>query len=142
MYSIVKTTHSYVAWAVLILLVITVIYAALTFFGKKSWKVSEFKLAFFTFVSCHIQLLLGLVLYFTSPFGMSNLSGETMKDSFSRLLAVEHPFVNILGIVMISVGYIKAKKLLDTVSAPKTIFIYYGIGLLLFLSRIPWSNWL
>ncbi|HRG41369.1 MAG TPA: hypothetical protein PLC27_08205, partial [Saprospiraceae bacterium] len=61
MYSIVKTTHSYVAWAVLILLVITVIYAALTFFGKKSWKVSEFKLAFFTFVSCHIQLLLGLV---------------------------------------------------------------------------------
>ena len=125
MYSIVKTTHSYVAWAVLILLVITVIYAALTFFGNKSWKVSEFKLAFFT-----------------SPFGMSNLSGETMKDSFSRLLAVEHPFVNILGIVMITMGYIKAKKLLDTVSAPKTIFIYYGIGLLLFLSRIPWSNWL
>ena len=142
MYSIVKTTHSYVAWAVLILLVITVIYAALTLFGNKSWKVSEFKLAFFTFVSCHIQLLLGLVLYFTSPFGMSNLSGETMKDSFSRLLAVEHPFVNILGIVMITMGYIKAKKLLDTVSAPKTIFIYYGIGLLLFLSRIPWSNWL
>lgn len=142
MYSIVKTTHSYVAWAVLILLVITVIYAALTFFGNKSWKVSEFKLAFFAFVSCHIQLLLGLVLYFTSPFGMSNLSGETMKDSFSRLLAVEHPFVNILGIVMITMGYIKAKKLLDTVNAPKTIFIYYGIGLLLFLSRIPWSNWL
>lgn len=142
MYSIIKTSHSHFAWLVLILLMFVVAMAKIAFFTKKPWNASHFKLALIGLILSHVQLLMGLILYFTSPYGMSNLSGETMKDSFLRLLAVEHPFTNILAIVLITIGYSKAKKTIGTTSTPKTIAIYYGIGLLLILSRIPWQTWL
>lgn len=142
MYSIIKTSHSHLAWLVLVVLLIVVVMSAIAHFSKKSWSASDYKLALGGFILSHIQLLFGLVLYFTSPFGMSNLSGDTMKDSFARLLAVEHPFINILAIVLITLGYIKGKKLLNTTGAAKTVFIYYTIGLVLILSRIPWQVWL
>jgi hypothetical protein len=142
MYSIIKTSHSHFAWLVLIALLVVVGSAIFTFISKKSWNASQFKLALLGLVLSHIQLLMGLVLYFTSPYGASNLSGETMKDSFSRLLAVEHPFTNIIAIILITIGYSKAKKTLGTTATPKTIAIFYGIGLLLILSRIPWQTWL
>jgi hypothetical protein len=44
----------------------------------------------------------------------------------------------IIGIVLVSVGRIKAKKLTDDVAKHKTTFIFFAIGLLLILSRIPW----
>lgn len=142
MYNIIKTSHSHFAWLVLITLVVVVGMAFIAFLTKKSWNASQFKLALVGLILSHIQLLMGLVLYFTSPYGMSNLSGDTMKDSFLRLLAVEHPFTNIIAIVLITIGYSKAKKTLGTVSTPKSIAIFYGIGLLLILSRIPWQTWL
>lgn len=142
MYSFIKTSHSHFAWLVLIALVVVVGSATLAFISKKSWNASQFKLALVGLILSHIQLLMGLILYFTSPYGISNLSGETMKDSFSRLLAVEHPFTNILAIVLITIGYSKAKKTIGTSNTPKTIAIFYGIGLLLILSRIPWQTWL
>ena len=142
MYSILKSSHSFLAYVALLALVVCVVMAASAFFGKKTWSASQFKIALFGLIAAHIQLLLGLLLYFTSPNGMSNLSGETMKDSFGRLLAVEHPLTNIIALIIITLGYSKAKKALDTVGAAKTVFIYYGIGLLLILSRIPWKVWL
>lgn len=142
MYSILKSSHSGLAYVALLALVICVVMAASAFFGKKTWSASQFKIALFGLIAAHIQLLLGLLLYFTSPNGMSNLSGETMKDSFGRLLAVEHPLINIIALIIITLGYSKGKKALETLGAAKTIFIYYGIGLLLILSRIPWQVWL
>jgi hypothetical protein len=142
MYSIIKTSHSHLAWLALIALVIVVVISAIAYFGKKSWSASDFRIALVGFIVTHVQLLLGLILYFTSPLGLSNLSGETMKDSFARLLAVEHPFINILAIVLITIGYIKGKKQIDTQGAAKSVFIYYAIGLVLILSRIPWQVWL
>lgn len=142
MYTIIKTSHSHLAWLVLAALALVVILSAIAFLGKKNWSASDYKFALIGFILSHLQLLLGLVLYFTSPYGMSNLSGDTMKDSFARLLAVEHPFVNILAIVLITIGYSKGKKLLNTSGAAKTVFIYYGLGLILILSRIPWHVWL
>ncbi|MBK8670338.1 MAG: hypothetical protein IPN89_13165 [Saprospiraceae bacterium] len=87
---------------------------------------------------------MGIILYFTSPLGMSNLSGETMKDSLGRLLAVEHPLVNIIGIALITIGYLKSKKQSAASGsyAARPVLIYFGLGLLLILSRIPWHLWL
>ena len=63
-------------------------------------------------------------------------------DSAARLLAVEHPFVGILAVVFITIGYSKHKKKLTSKPKLKTIAIFYTIALLLVLSRIPWSTWL
>lgn len=58
-----------------------------------------------------------------------------------RLLAVEHPFINIIALVLITIGWSRHKKLMESERKFKTISIFYGLGLLLILSRIPWGQW-
>jgi predicted acyltransferase len=55
---------------------------------------------------------------------------------------LEHPVINILAILLISVGYIRAKKLTVSQSKFRSIYMMYAIGLVLILSRIPWNSWI
>ena len=136
MYGYIQPLHSYLAWLALGLIILSVVAAMLS---KSVFKDTYRKIAKFGLITVHIQLLLGLTLYFISPMGFSNLSGETMKDSFTRLLAVEHPLMNIIAIILITIGHSQSKKLED---GSKKILIFYTLGLVLLLSRIPWSTWL
>ncbi len=136
MYGYIQPIHSYLAWLALGLIVLSVVAAMLS---KSVFKDTYRKIAKFGLITVHIQLLLGLTLYFISPMGFSNLSGETMKDSFTRLLALEHPLMNIIAIILITIGHSQSKKLDD---GSKKILIFYTLGLVLLLSRIPWSTWL
>jgi hypothetical protein len=65
-----------------------------------------------------------------------------MSDKALRLTSLEHPLINIIAIVLITIGWSKHKKLTDSNSKFKTFAIFYGLGLLLILSRLPWSLWL
>ncbi|MBR9913618.1 MAG: hypothetical protein GYB32_02130 [Algicola sp.] len=144
MYEVVKMLHSYWAYLVLLMLVIASVNALVKFFSGKEFHAIDFRISLFTLIVTHIQLLIGLVLYFTSPFGLQNISNNGMGglDSFSRLLAVEHPFVGILAVAAITIGYSKHKKKLTSKPKFKMLAIFYTLGLILVLSRIPWSNWL
>jgi len=144
MYQTIQILHSYWAYLVLLVLVLATFNALFKFFGNKEFHAKDFRISLFALIVTHIQLLLGLILYFVSPFGFKNISANGMGglDSFSRLLAVEHPFVGILAVVCITIGYSKHKKKLTSKPKFKMLAIFYTIGLLLVLSRIPWSNWL
>lgn len=132
--------HSFWAYLVLILLIIVVIKAITSL--KKEFKDIDFRLALFTLIVSHIQLILGLGVYFSSP-AFKSLKANGMKgmDSTTRLLAVEHPIIMILAIILITVGYSKHKKKTTDEGKFKTIMFMYGIALILVLSRIPWSQW-
>lgn len=136
--------HSYWAYLVLFVLIIAVVNALFKSFGDKEYSAKDFRIALFTLIVSHIQLLIGLILYFVSDrFQLwSELGGKVMSNSLARLYLVEHPFVNILAIVLITVGYSKHKKKRTSASKLKTIALYYSIALALFLSRIPWSTWM
>lgn len=142
MYSFIKQAHSGLAYLALIVLSALVIYFIISLMSKKTFTEGHKKFALVGLVVSHLQLLFGLILYFTSPLGFSNLSGETMKNSMMRLYAVEHPIVNILAIVMITIGYSRIKRLIVDQAKHRTVVIFYGIALILILSRIPWGAWL
>jgi hypothetical protein len=145
MYSILKTLHSYWAYLVLIVLIIATISAIIKLVGDKEYEANDFRKSLFALIVSHIQLLIGLVLYFVSPrlqlFNELGMGG-VMKDAVNRLYLVEHPFVNILAVALITIGYSKHKKKLTSKAKLKPIAIFYTIALLLFLSRIPWSSWI
>ena len=145
MYSVIKTLHSYWAYLVLIILIIATISAIIKTLGDKEYEATDFRKSLFTLIVSHIQLLIGLVLYFVSPrlqlFSELGMGG-VMKDSVNRLYLIEHPFINIIAVALITIGYSKHKKKLISLAKLKTIAIFYTIALLLFLSRIPWSTWL
>jgi len=137
MYEGLKHAHSGFRWIFLILILYTVINAFIKWRNGSNYTESDRKAGLFTFIFSHIQLLIGLALYVKSP-KVHAISGAIMKDPIARFFSVEHAMMMILGIILISIGYSKAKRAMDGTQKFKTTFIFFGIGLLLILSRIPW----
>lgn len=143
MYEFIQKFHSGWAYIALLLLVVAVVNSFIGMASKKEFTAKDRKIAILGLIGTHTQLLIGLILFFVSPnglnmiraFGMGGLTTE------SRLLAVEHPLINIIAITLITIGWSKHKKLTTSESKFKTFSIFYGLGLLLILSRIPWSKW-
>jgi hypothetical protein len=137
-------THSYWAYLGVLLLIFSVIIFKLGWFQSKKFTVKEQRLALFTLIIFHIQLLIGLAWYFMSPSyqALKHLGmGDAMKNSQIRLMAVEHPIMMLLAIALITIGYSKHKKRTTDKSKFSTLMWYYGIALLLVLIRIPWQQW-
>ena len=142
-YIIMKDIHSYWAYLVLAILIFAVINAIIGLTQKKEFTDKDLRIGLFTLILAHIQLLIGLGWYFMSPWykALKDNGSEVMGDKTTRLLAVEHPIMMILAIVFITIGWSKHKKKTEDDAKFKTFAIFYGIALLLILSRIPWSNW-
>lgn len=144
MYETVLFIHSYWAYLVLLILIIASVNSLVGYFSNKEYGATNFRIALFTLITAHIQLLIGIVLFFTAPylraFGEVGMGG-VMKDSTLRLYIVEHPLIMIIAIALITIGYSKHKKKLTSKPKFKFLAIFYTIALVLMLSRIPWNNW-
>ncbi len=143
MYTTVKSIHSYWALATLVLLTIAVVIAIMRVTSNKQFTKTSFKWFLYAFIASHIQLVIGMILLYVSPFWkmLTEDMGSVMKNSNIRLYAVEHPFINIIAIILITIGWTKHKSSTTDKGKFKSIAIFYGLGLLLILSRIPWSTW-
>ena len=144
MYSLLKNVHSYWAYLVLLVLILGILNAIVGKIKGKDFESKDLRLSLFGLIFSHIQLLIGLILYFVSPWfdQWSNLGmGGVMKDAQARLYLVEHPFTNILAIVLITMGWSIHKRQSDPGKKFLRIALFYGLGLLLLLSRIPWDTW-
>lgn len=145
MYETIQFIHSWWAYLVVFMLLIATINALAGFFGNKEYQPKDFRIALFTLIVTHIQFIIGLVLYFVSPYAMQAISnggmGEVMKDSTLRLYAVEHPLIMLITIILVTIGYSKHKKKLVSKPKFKVLAIFYTLGLVLMLSRIPWQQW-
>ncbi len=134
-----KMIHSYWAYLALIILILATVNAIMGFTSKREFKDKDLRISLFTLIVMHIQLLIGLGWYFMSPWYKSmKVNGI---DASNRLLAVEHPILMIIAIVFVTIGWSKHKKVSADEGKFKKIAIFYGLALLLVLSRIPWSQW-
>ncbi|MGL2965562.1 hypothetical protein [Flavobacterium sp. XGLA_31] len=139
MYHFIQEFHKGWAYIALLLLVVAVVNSFLGMSSKKEFTGKDRKIALFGLIATHIQLVVGLILYFVSPLGSAAFG--IMKDAALRLTSLEHPLVNIIAITLITIGWSKHKRTTDNVAKFKSIAIFFGLGLLLILSRIPWSLW-
>lgn len=135
--------HSYLPYIFLPLLIISL----LTFWikgGRKAEFVKSDKLlALFTLIFSHLQLVFGLLLYFIGPKGFQYLSQDGfMKDATARFYGVEHISIMIIAIILITMGYSGAKRRTESSAKFRRLAIFYSIGAVLILSRIPWEAWL
>jgi len=139
MYHFIQKLHSGWAYLALLVLLIAVVNAILGFTSKKEFTAKDRKIALFALIGTHTQLLIGLILYFVSPKGFAVLG--QMSNPELRLTSLEHPLINIIAIALITIGWSKHKKLINSEAKFKTFAIFYGLGFLLILSRIPWNLW-
>jgi hypothetical protein len=104
-------------------------------FGKM-----EDKASLWLFIFTHTQLLLGVILYFVSPLGVSNFSGAAMKDITSRYWLVEHSLMMLIAIVLITIARISMKKMATDAAKHKRLFIFNALALLIVIVSISMSG--
>jgi hypothetical protein len=63
--------------------------------SKKEFTAKNRKIALFALIAIHVQLLVGIILYFVSPNGFNMIKAVGMGGltTESRLLALEHPLI-------------------------------------------------
>ena len=140
----IKMLHSFWAILTLVMLVIAVANAIRSLTSNKGFGEKDLRIPLFTLIVTHIQLLLGLIVLFGSAhytFLKDNGMGAVMKNTEARLFIVEHPLMMIIAAIIVTIGFKKLKNKSTDKEMFKTIAIYYGIALLLVLSRIPWGQW-
>ena len=91
----------------------------------------------FAMVMLHIQLLIGLALYFVNSPKVSFAEGW-MKVAMYRFYGMEHLIGMILAITLVTLGRKKAEKLKNTRDKHRRVMISYTIALVLILLSIPW----
>jgi hypothetical protein len=126
--------HSGWRWIVLVALIVAIVNS----FAKKDKPFASGgkKPALYALIAVHIQFLVGLILFFTSPKVV--FSGAAMRDDVLRFFLVEHNTIMLIAIVLITIGYSRSKRLADDVKKFKSIRLFYLIGLILMLVGIPW----
>ena len=143
MYALLKNIHSIWAYVTLIILLVAVLNAWKGRLSAAQFLNRDLRLSLFGLIVSHIQLLIGLILYFVSPwFDQWSQGMAVMKDPQARLYLVEHPITNILALFLITLGWSLHKRQQSDTKKFGRIAVFYTLGLLLLLSRIPWDTWI
>lgn len=141
MYPTVLALHSLVRWLVFISLLFSIFRAYKGWLSKKSFSRFDNSVRHWTATIVHIQLILGIWLYFISPiidYFLHNYKDAVHQRNI-RFFGMEHSVMMITAIVIITIGSAKAKRKLTDNEKFKTMAIWFMVGLLIILISIPWA---
>jgi hypothetical protein len=136
MYNGLLHAHSGLRWILLVLIVWAIIKAVSGWTGQKDYQKSDRLSALLALIFTHIQLLIGLVLYFISP--KVSFESGVMESSVLRFYTVEHITMMVVAIALITFGFSSAKRMEASLAKHKRVAITYGIALLIMIASIPW----
>jgi hypothetical protein len=136
MYGTFLLLHSAVRYIVLILIVVLIIKSLMGWMQKSEFTSGDNKVSLFTLIATHTQFLLGLILYFISPFVV--FSGE--RDRMAGYWTFEHTSMMLIAVVLITVGRSTMKKLPDGPSKHKRLFIFNLIAVIIVIAAIAMSK--
>ena len=144
MYIGLKHLHSFLPYLLLTVLLFAFVKSVIAYRGQHPHTEGHRKNGLILLILAHTQFLIGGILYIVSPMSTSGLNnlGAAMKDPTLRLYTIEHPLIMIFAIVLITMAYSKSKKDISSHLKHKIKSIYFGLALILILSRIPWSAWI
>ena len=141
MYQVLLFTHSLFRWLVLLALIHAIIRALSGWRSGRPFGLVDNTTRHVTATIAHIQLLLGLALYFISPIVRNFL------DNFStavhmremRFFGMEHSLMMTVGIIVLTIGSMKAKRAGEDQQKFKIMLIWFSVALVIILTSIPWS---
>lgn len=139
---ILKKAHSAIGILILFALLLIILYLIVRYVIKKPFNKANNTAALIGMALVHLQILLGLVLYFVSPVGLANFSSEAMSDTVSRIYILEHPIGMIVAAILITIGYKATKN--DRLSDARKysrVLLLYAIGYSFILYSTPWFVW-
>jgi hypothetical protein len=136
---IILALHNILRWLILLFALITIFSSAGGMGGKKTFTAGNKRNALFLLISCDLQLLLGLILYFGNGWwGVLTSGTGYMKNTAQRFFTIEHNVAMIIAIILIHIGYSSIKKKIADGAKFKRLFWFTLISLLIILASIPW----
>ena len=136
---IVLVIHNLLRWAVLIFGLWTLLNALTGVFSKRKYTSADNRSNLFFMISCDIQLLVGLILYFNNSwFDRLKDLGNNMKEPALRFFTMEHMLMMIIAWILVHVGRASVKRAGTDTAKHKRMLIFFGIAILLILAAIPW----
>lgn len=130
--------HSGFRYIVMVLILLAILQAIPSWFRKKAYTEGNRKINLFAMISAHTQLLIGLALYFLSPF--VRFGGGVMKDAQARYWTVEHVTMMVLALVLITIGHAKSKRITLPEGKHRVIGIFYSAALIVIILAIVMSK--
>lgn len=131
--------HNLVKWFVVLFGILTLLNALGGVLKKRAFTQSDNKSNLFFMISCDVQLLLGLILYFSNGwFARLKDLGNNMKDPSSRFFTMEHMSMMLLAWVLVHIGRTQVKKAATDAARHKKMLVFFGLAILLILASIPW----
>ena len=139
MYSILLLLHGFFRWLVLASLLYSIFLAINGLKKRRPFTATANSWRHWTATIAHLQLLLGMALYFQSPAVRYALPAD------HRHLVNEHVFFRyihitlmLVAVIVITIGSAKAKRAPDHRAKYRTMLVWFVAGLLILLIAIPW----
>jgi len=140
MYQLLLILHSLVRWLVLISLLVAIVRAYSGWLGNKPFLKKDHTARMVAVTSAHIQLVIGLTLYFISPVVryFLNYFKEAVHQREIRFFGMEHVTMMLIAITLLTIGAAKSKRKTTDQQQFKTMAIWFTIALLIIFLSIPW----
>lgn len=138
MYHGLLLTHSLLRYFILLALVVVILKALVGLINKQPYGKWDNMLGLYLFIFTHMQLLIGLILYFVSPF--VQFGSNTMSDKTTRYWSVEHITAMIIAIVFITMARTTSKRMTGDSAKHKRMLLFNLIALLVIVGAIVMSG--
>ncbi len=132
--------HNILRWVVLLFGLWTLINALSGVFGKRKFTRGDNRTSLFFMISCDIQLLIGLFLYFNGAWfsQIKTNTKEVMANGVLRFFAVEHALMMIIAWLLVHIGRSMLKRADTDAQKHTRSLIYFGIAIVIIIAMIPW----
>lgn len=141
MYSNLLIIHSYLRWIVLGFLLFGLIFIFIKKSKKAIYTTKDYRLFKVIKNVFNLQFLVGILLLTQSPMVKAfwSQASQAVKWREIRFFGLEHPFMMILGIILLNVFTDKTKEKIGSNNAFNYLFVNYLITIFILFVSIPWS---
>jgi hypothetical protein len=140
MYLTLITLHSLIRWLVLASLLLAIYRSYRGWLGRKGYMKWDNTLRVATVTLAHVQMVIGVWLYFTSPLIKTFINNYSATKGIRdiRFFGMEHTLMMVLAVTFITIGASKARRIPLAGQKFKVMAIWFTIALVIIFVSIPW----
>lgn len=127
-------------WLVVVSLLLSLYRAGKGYFANRPFTRFDHLVRHWTATIAHVQLMIGMVLYFQSPLVKAFLQDVRSGSAVVELLffGMIHSTLMLAAIVVVTIGSAMAKRKPTDRLQFKTMLVWYSIAVIIILVAIPW----
>jgi hypothetical protein len=140
MYQALTFYHNFVRWFVLASLLYAIYRAYRGYVSKAIFSTADNAVRHITATIAHIQLMIGVVLYFQSPlvrYCLANFK-EALKHPDMVFFGLIHSTLMLTAVVLVTIGSARSKREQEDRAKFKTMLVWFSIAIVLIFIAIPW----